>query len=48
MREHDGDLVLVRQIAVQTHIDAHIMTERAEGIEAVLFIDEIIVGTIVN
>ena len=40
MSQNDGDLVLVLQIVKEPAVDRHHMPERAEGIEAVLLIDE--------
>ena len=46
--EDDGNLVLVRQIVVETNVDAHIVSERAECVEALVIIDEVIVRAVVN
>ena len=46
--EHDGNLVVTRQDAEEPCVDAHVVPERAEGIEALVLIDEVVVGLVVD
>ena len=48
MGEDNGDLILVVEVVVKPRIDAHIMSERTECVEAVLVVDEIEVRTVVD
>ena len=48
MGEDNGDLILVIEVVVKPCIDAHIMSERTECVEAVLVVDEIEVRTVVD
>lgn len=46
--EYDGNLVFIRQNGKEPRIDAHIVSERAEGIETRFFIDEIIIWLVID
>ena len=46
--EHDGNFILVCQIAVKPYVDAHVVSECAEGVKTVLSVDEIVVGAVVD
>ena len=46
--EHDGDFIVVRQDAEEARVDAHVVTNRAEGVEALVLIDEVVVGLVVD
>ena len=46
--EHNGNLIVVRQDAEEARVDAHIVANRAEGVEALVLIDEVVVGLVVD
>ena len=48
MGEDNGDLILVIEVVVKPCIDAHIMSERTECVEAVLVVDEVEVRAVVD
>lgn len=48
MAEHDGDFIFVLEDFVESGIDAQVMSQRTECIEALLVVDEIIIRLVIN
>lgn len=48
MPEHNGNLIVVRKDAEEARVDAHIVANRAEGVKALVLIDEVVVGLVVD
>ena len=47
MGQDDGNLVFVGQHVVEPRVDTEVVANRAEGVEALLVVDEVIVGLVV-
>ena len=48
MCEDDSDLIFVCEIFVKSYVDAHVVPQRTECVEAVLIIDEVVVRTVID
>ena len=46
--EHNGNLIVIRQDAEEARVDAHIVADCAEGVKALVLIDEVVVGLVVD